>query len=180
MRGDIDMTETTSPAVEERLVFDDHELIHIRNGGYQWIDVQTFSFPAALDDRALIGLLIQHVRYRHSYANPTFTDAKIIHGPYWLEAITPDQFAPVPASAVEALITTWANYDAVVPEDQRAELDDRVYGPIRQSTSCYQLADLRATAEHDWGYVLGYTGFHEFALINRGAHRLTLMVASDD
>jgi hypothetical protein len=178
------MTETTtppsSPPVEDQLVFEDHALIHIHNGGYQWIDVQIFAFPTAIDDAAVMGLLIRHVRYRHGYANPEYRDAKIIHGPYWLEAISVESFSPVSPVSAEALITTWANYDAAVPASDYPVLDKQVYGPIRDASSVYQLADLRETAEHDWGYVVGLTGFHEFVVINSHTGRLTLIVASDD
>jgi hypothetical protein len=44
----------------------------------------------------------------------------------------------------------------------------------------YRLADLRATAEHDWGWVVGHGGFHEFVAIDHTASTLTLIVASDD
>jgi hypothetical protein len=179
------MTETTTPAasppVEDQLVFEDHALIHIRNGGYQWIDVQVFAFPTAMDDAAVVGSLIRHVRYRHGYASPEYRDTTFIHGPYWLEAISVESFSPVSPVAAEALITTWANYDAVVPESDFPVLQERVYGPIREASSIYQLADLRDSAEHDWGYVVGNdTGFHEFVVIHRDTARLTLIVASDD
>jgi hypothetical protein len=175
------MGETAiTPSVEEQLVFQDHRLLKIHNGGYQWIDVQIFAFSAAMDDGGVVGSLIRHVRYRHGYANPVYRDAKIIHGPYWLKAISVESFSAVPAMAAGALIATWANYDAAVPESDYPVLDEWVYGPIREATSIYQLADLRDTAEHDWGYVVGYTGFHEFVVINRDAGRLTLIVASDD
>jgi hypothetical protein len=42
------------------------------------------------------------------------------------------------------------------------------------------LEDLRATAEHEWGWVVGQGGFHEFVAIDRPAERLRLIVASDD
>jgi hypothetical protein len=94
------MTETTTPppSVEEQLVLQDHRLVHIHNGGSQWIDVQIFTSPAGMDDVGVVGALIGHVRCRHGYANPVYRDAKIIHGPYWLEAISVESFTAVLAS----------------------------------------------------------------------------------
>ena len=43
-----------------------------------------------------------------------------------------------------------------------------------------QLPDLRDTAQHDWGYVVGSDGFYEFVLINRHTKNVALLVASDD
>jgi hypothetical protein len=169
----------TSPA-EDQLVFDERQLIHIHNGGYQFIDVQTFVLPDVADDRAVVELLIGRVRYRHGYASQEYRDAKLIHGPYWLAAISWERFSAVSAVAAEALISTWANDDAVVPESDYPVLNAQVFGPIREATSIYQLADLRASAEHDWGYVVGLTGFHEFVVINRHTGTLRLIVATDD
>lgn len=55
-----------------------------------------------------------------------------------------------------------------------------VYLPIREAATMYQLADLRDTAEHDWGYVMRSTGFHEFVVNTAPTGRLTLILASDD
>lgn len=175
------MGETAmSPSAEQRLVFQDHRLVHIHSQSSQWVDIQTFTFTADIDDRAVVELLLQHVRYRHSYAGPVFYDMKIIHGPYWLEAITAESFSPVTATAAEALITTWANYDFPMPDSAQVTFEQFVYPPIRAASSIYQLADLRATAEHDWGSVIGFTGFHELLAVDRDRGRLTLIVASDD
>jgi hypothetical protein len=36
------------------------------------------------------------------------------------------------------------------------------------------------SAEHEWGWVVGLIGFHEFVIIDRAAAMLTLLIASDD
>lgn len=78
------------------------------------------------------------------------------------------------------MITTWANYDFLLPESATAAFEQYVFPPIRTANNIYQLADLRATAEHDWGYVVGFSGFHEFVAINGDTGRVALIVASDD
>lgn len=40
--------------------------------------------------------------------------------------------------------------------------------------------DLRESAVHEWGWVVGHTGFHEIVIIDHAAAMLTLLVASDD
>jgi hypothetical protein len=172
------MSETT--AVEEQLVFCDHRVVKLHNGSRQWIDIKRFTFPGGAGDRGLLELLIRHVRYRHCYATPVFYDAELIHGPYWLEAIRGEAFSPVSAGDAEALITTWANYAEPIPASDRTVFDGQVFQPVRDASSIYQLADLRSVAQHDWGGVVGVTGFYEFVLIDRRTNELTLMVASDD
>jgi hypothetical protein len=78
------------------------------------------------------------------------------------------------------LIRTWADYTVPLTEDDSAAMEREVYPRIAEATSLYELPDLRETAQHDWGYVVGLDGFHEFVLINRHTSNLALLVASDD
>ena len=85
------------------------------------------------------------------------------------------------AADAEALIRTWAEYAAPLPDARREELEHQLYPRIRSATSRYQLPDLRDAAEHEWGPSVGsITGFFEFVLIDRHAGNVALVVASDD
>ncbi|MEN4449183.1 MAG: hypothetical protein EKK51_21110 [Mycolicibacterium sp.] len=67
------------------------------------------------------------------------------------------------------------------PQAQREELDREVCAHIQRATVIYRLPDIRATAQHDWGDIVGGdAGFHEFVVIDRTAGELALVVASDD
>jgi hypothetical protein len=166
---------------EKSLVYLGDVFINFRNHTYQWVLIKVFELPANADDHDVLVLLTSHVRYRDSYAAPEFEDAKTIHGPYWLSAIDSGVFSPVSAADAEALIRTWAEYAAPLPDGRREEMEHELYPRIREATSRYQLPDLRDTAEHDWGKTVGSaTGFFEFVLINRDKGTLALVVASDD
>jgi hypothetical protein len=52
--------------------------------------------------------------------------------------------------------------------------------PKLDSDSIVRLPNLRESAEHLWGWVVGHTGFHELVIIDRASATLTLLVASDD
>jgi hypothetical protein len=164
---------------EERLVFQGNVFINFRTSR-QWVLIKLFALPPNLDDQAILALLIRHVRYRDSYAAPEFTDAETIHGPYWLNAITPDTFEAVPASDIETLIRTWAEYTVPLTDDDRAAMEREVYPRVANATSRYQLPDIRETAQHDWARVVRVDGFHEFVLIDRRIDEVTLLVATDD
>ncbi len=165
---------------EERLVYKGEVFIDFRTSR-QWVVIKLFALPPEADDYQVLALLIRHIRYRDSYASREFKDAKTIHGPYWLGAITPEVFSPVSAEDAEALLRTWAEYAARLPAARRDEMERELYPRIRSATARYQLADLRETAEHDWGSSVGSgSGFHEFVLIDRPAGSLALVVASDD
>ena len=166
---------------EELLVYQGDVFINFRNHTYQWVSVKLFALPADADDHEVLALLIRHVRYRDSYAAPDFEDAKTIHGPDWLNAVRPEVFFTVSAPDAEALIRTWAEYAAPLPDGRREEMEQSLYPRIRSATSRYQLPDLRDVAEHDWGSTVGSaTGFFEFVLIDRHAGSVALVVASDD
>jgi hypothetical protein len=166
---------------EKSLIYQGDVFINFRNHTYQWVSIKLFELPADVDDNDVLALLTRHVRYRDSYAASEFEDAKTIHGPYWLNAIDSGVFVPVSAADAEALIRTWAEYAAPLPDGRRQEMEDKLYPRIREATSRYQLPDLRDTAEHDWGSTVGsITGFFEFVLINRHAGSVALAVASDD
>jgi hypothetical protein len=166
---------------EELLVYQGDEFINFRNHTYQWVSIKLFALPADTDDNQVLTLLTRHVRYRDSYAASDFQDAKTIHGPYWLSAISSGVFFPASAPDVEALIRTWAEYAAPLPDGCREEMEQTLYSRIQSATSRYQLSDLRDVAEHDWGSTVGsITGFFEFVLIDRHAGTVALVVASDD
>jgi hypothetical protein len=165
---------------EESLVYKGDVFINFRTTR-QWVLIKLFELPANADDNDVLALLTRHVRYRDSYAASEFSDAKTIHGPYWLSAIDSGVFSPVLAADAEALIRTWAEYAAPLPDGRREEMEHELYPRIREATSRYQLPDLRDTAQHDWGSTVGsITGFFEFVLINRDRGSLALVVASDD
>lgn len=177
--GETGGIEAGALPVEEQLVYEGKVFINFRTSR-QWVSIKLFALPADTDDHSVLQLLIRHVRYRDSYGGTGDKDMETIHGPYWLDAITPEAFSPVPAVDAEALIRTWADYTVPLTDDDRAAMEHEVYPRIREATVCYQLADLRDTAQHDWGSSVGSDGFHEFVLIDRRAGSVALLVASDD
>jgi hypothetical protein len=66
-----------------------------------------------------------------------------------------------------------------VPPQAQAGLESQVF-PLLSCDAVYRLADLREAAEHDWVWVVGTSGFHEFLAVDRTTERLRLIVASDD
>jgi hypothetical protein len=146
----------------------------------RWVDIKVFGLPVDLDDRTALASMITHVRYRDSYASADFEDAKTIHGPYRLDAITPQTFTVADPAEAEGLIRTWAEYYGRWYDVDREAMHREVYARIHRAAVIYQLPDIRANAQHDWGDVVGGDGFHEFVVIDRAAGELALVVASDD
>lgn len=146
----------------------------------QWVSIKVFALPADVDDRSALAAMIAHARYRDSYAGTGDTDMVDKHGPYWLSAITPEAFVVADPVAVDTVIRTWAGYYVPWPAADREAMDREVYARIQHATVIYQLPDIRATAQHDWGEIVGSDGFHEYVTIDRATGELALVVASDD
>lgn len=137
-----------------------------------------------MSDRSLLASLIEHEQYHDHYAgqDPTEQSHHSLHGPYRLEAITPGVFEPVPGEAARDELRGWVS-SWVVPEEDGAEVEATLAAevlPKLEGDSLLRLPDLRDSAEHDWGWVVGHTGFHEVVIVRRSAAMLTLLVASDD
>jgi hypothetical protein len=91
-------------------------------------------------------------------------------------------FEPVPAQAAGEELRGWVSSWVAAEEDGpevEATLAAEVL-PKLDGDSILRLPDLRESAEHEWGWVVGHTGFHEIVIIDRAAAMLTLLVASDD
>lgn len=155
--------------------------IGFANSTRQWVDIKLFNLPRQrISDREALGLVSRHIRYRDSYAGTGDEDMVDIHGPYRLDAITTDSFSAVGSASAEATLRWWAECNAALPSTARDELEHDLYARIRAATAVYQLTGVGEAEWHDWGYVVGMSGFNEFVLIDRAADALALVVASDD
>ncbi|QIV79881.1 hypothetical protein [Mycolicibacterium frederiksbergense] len=144
----------------------------------QWVSVKVFTLGAAVDDQSALAAMIAHGQYLDSYAGPW--DVVDKHGPYWLRAITPQTFTVADSAAAEALIRNWAEFYVRWHDADREAVNREVNSRLRRATAIYQLPDIRATAQHDWGEIVGSDGFHEFVIVDRAVGELALVVASDD
>ena len=155
--------------------------VNFVNSTFQWIDVKLFGMSGQdLDDRAVLALLLAHVRYRDSYAGTGDEDMKTIHGPFRLDAITVDSFVAVDAAAEIAALGAWATQFAPLPEAVAEQVESEVYQRLRDATSRYRLVNPGKEQFHEWGGVVGSAGFHELVVIDRSAGSVALIVASDD
>lgn len=150
-------------------------------GTFCWVDIKRFVIDDDGSDEDLLATLIRHRQYQDHYAgqDPTQQAQHNLHGPYRLEAITPAVFEPSTPEQAREIIQSWADNPQPQPPHIRHRVEQRVY-PLLSSGTLYRLPDLRATAQHEWGWVVGFAGFHEFVAIDRAAATLTLIVASDD
>jgi hypothetical protein len=167
----------------EPLTFVSHDMVHFGDY-YTWVDLKYFAIQPEASDVSLLTSLIAHTQYHDHYAgqDPTEQTHHSLHGPYRLDAITPGLFQPVSVEAARDELRRWVE-SWVVPEEDGPEIDARLTAevlPKLAGDAIFRLPDIREGAEHDWGWVVGQSGFHETVAIDRAAEMLTLIVASDD
>lgn len=141
------------------------------------------------DDTELLGALVRHRAYGHDYASPFDPDSpslsRIRHGRWWLWDLGPDQFVPCTADEARTTLTRWATEQDwsdsgfVVSDTAWGGLAE-VLGWFESATSLYRLVDPGTAHEHNYGFVIGACGFHEFVAIDRANHLVRLVVATDD
>lgn len=172
----------TSP-MSEPVAFVGHDLVRFRP--YRtWVDLKYFAIRPEASSYTVLADLIGHEQYHDHYAgqDPTDQSHHALHGPYRLEAITPAEFQLVSAQAAREELRDWA-FSWVVPDKDGPAVEAKLVAevlPKLEGGSIYRLRDLRETAEHEWGWVVGHAGFYEFVIIDPAAKELTLLVASDD
>lgn len=158
-------------------------MVHLDQDTSAWVNWKTFEIDASLVTADILRALIDNWAYHDHYAGQDVADQDhhSVHGAYRLECIVPSAFHPVRPAIADSLLQSWAEAltgNAPSAAVQR-ELDSRVY-PMLDDAELLQLPDLRPEAEHEWGYVVGQSGFLEYVAIARDKRRLVAIVASDD
>jgi hypothetical protein len=162
-------------------------VLHMAPGMCSWCMLVEFAvLREGLDDRGCLEAVITHPRYRDHCAG-AFADQgrHDLHGPYRIDAISVDRFvSSTPTDALQVL--EWWPATNLYPQHADALLLSReivaawVAPILVHANGIYRLAVQRQGNEHDWGWVVGTHGFHEYVAIDRTAKRVTLIIASDD
>lgn len=136
----------------------------------------------------MLASLIASPGYAHDYASPFDADAVVtepaIHGRWWRSSIRAESFEPWTAADAESLLQAWADDQEWTDPDFRQppavqrRLQD-VHALLR-SGRLYKLDIPAAENEHEYGFVTGDMGFHEFVVIDGPGCRVHVVVASDD
>ncbi len=159
----------------------DRRNFFINDGTYRWINVKRFRSdpPSLLRKQDILPVLLAHPSYKDTYASPTGETEALIHGRYRLDAISPDVFDEVTPNHATEVLNTWM--DQLGPLDRNdVESDlDEVFELLRRSSMVLQLRELGNDAQHDWGWVVGKFGFHEFVALEPDGE-IAVIVAGDD
>lgn len=136
-----------------------------------------------MNDRQLLAALIANPWYSFTYAEPRQSEpipSLGIRGPYRLDAISAGLFIPRSQADVDSSIRRWAGKYGDLPANLTADISAELARLNSPSNRLYELPDIRETAEHEWGGVVGLDGFIEIVAIHPEDNVLTLLVCSDD
>lgn len=165
-----------------------HDIVHMDKNTFMWIQLTSFSIGPDRPTEDLLNELLASPGYAHDYASPFDPNAEIaepaLHGRWWRSAISGESFTPTSASEAEAVLQTWAdNQEWTEPGfRQPPEVQERlqrVYVLLR-SGDLFRLNNPVSDDEHEYGFVTGNMGFHEFVVLDRVHRCLHVIVASDD
>ncbi|MEV0674008.1 hypothetical protein [Mycobacterium sp. NPDC050441] len=159
--------------------------VRMAPGMYSWCILLTFTIPATAPADELIGNVLAHPRYGHDCISPWTGVPDAVHGPYRLDSLKADVFQRCsPADAVASLwswpatnLNAWVSTELLLSR----ELVMAWTSPILTSADeIYRLTLPREGNEHDYGWVVGLSGFHEFLAVCRERGVATVIIASDD
>jgi hypothetical protein len=164
-----------------RLEVVDRRNVFLNDGTYRWINIKRFRQdpPGLPRKQDILPVLIAHPSYRDDYASPTGETEAPIHGRYRLDAISPDVFDEVASSHASEVLNTWMDQFGPLDRDGVVGDLDEVFELLRRSPLVLQLRNLGKDAQHDWGWVVGGAGFHEFVAVESEGE-IAVIVAGDD
>lgn len=154
-------------------------MVRLDQGTFQWVSLKTFKTPAEATDLELLSALVAHQQYGDDYAGSPLRGLPI-HGPYRMDAMEAKKFTPVSARDAARTISEWAAQFGDPTDEIRRALDSAVLSRTEKADKIYALEPMPTEARHEWGFVVGGAGFHEFVLVDHQGATLTLAVASDD
>jgi hypothetical protein len=164
------------------------DIFHMGKDTFMWIQVTHFAIEAASDDLSLLAALIASDGYVHDYASPFDADHPVtepaVHGRWWRSSIRADLFERSTGPDAESVIQAWADDQDWTdpgfrqPPEAQGRLQ-HIYALLR-SGALYRLRNPGSEHEHEYGFVTGGMGFHEFVVIDRSNRKAHVVVASDD
>ncbi|WP_458318200.1 hypothetical protein [Mycolicibacterium brisbanense] len=162
----------------------DDTLVHLAPGMYDWCMLLAFAFDGQPAATQLIAAVLEHPRWRDDCMSP-WTGPCDVHGPYRLETIGVEGFQRCTVATAWDILVNWPATDLNPWVSESLLLSREILGawvaPLLVSADeLFQLAVPREGNEHEFGWVVGQRGFHEFIAIDHARSTLTVIIATDD
>lgn len=171
------------------LRLEQHTFTSLDSGTYMWVDHFVFSIDSTLPDEELLAGLIASAYYAHDFASPYRYGADVgfedrpIHARWMADLLTVEMFTPVDPADARQSIHSWID-DEMLEPPQTPRTHSRVDAVLDRAFAMGQTyrLDVPEGEElmHDYGFVVGATGYQEYVTIDRASETMHLLVASDD
>jgi hypothetical protein len=172
-----------SQAVRGPLSYVGQSAFSLDEGTWAWVMLTVFAAEPKAATPDLLRALLAESTYQDDYVGSG--PGAPAHGPYRLECLSAESFAPVSPEEARSVIQDWAveladwANDAPVSEKLQTRLDRQVYS-LFDGAEVLRLPEPGPKETHDFAWILGIHGYHEFLAIDRTSRRLTVVVATDD
>ena len=150
---------------------------------YGWLDLNEFKLPPCGQARKLIEAYLKSNYFGTSFVGQKLDDAPNLHGAFWRDSITADDFQLIDSATFDAQIQSIRQHEGF-DEPVSAEQWSAVENLMTKLKSQHQwLIMLRLTEDdgdkfHDWGFVLWV--FREFLLANPNSENVVRLVFGYD
>jgi hypothetical protein len=164
------------------------DIVPMGGGTFMWIQLTRFAMSPSQTDHSLLASLVSSPGYVHDYAShfdgETAATLSAVHGRWLRSAIHPELFEPCTATTAESVLQAWADdqiwTDLGLPSAACRSTRLETVCALLRSGDLYRLNNPGSEAEHEYGWVTGGVGFHEFVVIDRSIRTIHVIVASDD
>ncbi len=171
------------------LRLEQHAFTSLDKNTFMWVDHFVFSIEAGLSDGEILGGLLSSADYAHDFASPYrygpdvgFED-RPIHARWMADMLTAQMFSRVDAADARQTIHSWID-DEMLEPPQTPRTHTRVDAVLDRAFGSGEVYRLDVPDDdslmHEYGWVVGTTGFHEYVTIDRTNEAMHLVVASDD
>lgn len=171
------------------LRLEQHTFTSLDKNTFMWVDHFVFSIDSTLSDGEILAGLLSSADYAHDFASPYRYRADVgfedrpIHARWMADLLTVEMFTRVDPADARQSIHSWIDDEMLEPPQTprtHSRVDavlDRAFG----SGETYRL-DVPEGEElmHDYGFVVGATGYQEYVTIDRASETMHLLAASDD
>ncbi|WP_406026216.1 hypothetical protein OH802_06490 [Nocardioides sp. NBC_00850] len=171
------------------LRLEQHTFTSLDTNTFMWVDHFVFSIDSTLPDEELLTGLLSSADYAHDFASPYRYGADVgfedrpIHARWFADLLTVQMFSRVDAVYARRSIHLWI-VDEILEPPQTPRTHARVDAVLDRALGSGEIYRLDVPEGddlvHEYGFVVGATGFQEYVAIDWASETMHLLVASDD
>jgi hypothetical protein len=150
---------------------------------YGWLDLNEIKLPPCGQPRELIEAYLNSKEFGTSFVGKEIDDAPTLHGPFWRNSITADDFQIIDSDTFYTQIRRVRQpegFDEPANEEQWSAVENLIskLEPQYQWLIMLRLTEDDVDKFHDWGFVLSV--FREFIFANPNSENVVRLIFGYD